>query len=484
MYDPLPSLDALAEIDSPAKIAHCPRCNVSIIPKVRQLEDQQNWNIVECPLCLLQRKVSGSLVSLAGHLGKSVALNMATEMLAMKKADVEKEIKRGKWYCSRWELWSPREAECLEENVERIKWIKMLHEERNPPLLSQYQADADAFLQLAKNAQLLYQTQQELSEWEKETGAKLTPEGQAQLRKLLAKVRAAGVAAVQMEASPIACRLVKLEEQLCGVITKSWWEFWFSIQPKLKKIVPDDWQVAEKPANGVLVATASAGAAEDSHERIRTVTDVELKSVAPQIMAFRSPDKEVAWFITNDGQKVAKIVIDKIERTYLGYVWTASGGGFTDATKMMLGQPYQIKDIQQVEKMVRDKLCDGLSTQAANTINAVETAKTAVDEKPLAPEVLQWLRDLRSSSHETQFAALSEIGKRSSLRLDDRVTISVAEALANMTWQNQTSAIKFVLPNDPKLLGYLEQLAKRYADKPHHVVYMDATNKIKSIKAK
>lgn len=118
------------------------------------------------------------------------------------------------------------------------------------------------------------------------------------------------------------------------------------------------------------------------------------------------------------------------------------------------------------------------SKHAAN-----EPAVTSPEEIPLAPEVIQLIRDLKSSSPDAQSTALSEIRKRF-LCHDDRVMIAVAEALGDLTWQNQTGAINFVLPNDPKLLGYLERVAKRYADKPNHVVYMDANRKIKAIKAK
>jgi len=77
--------------------------------------------------------------------------------------------------------------------------------------------------------------------------------------------------------------------------------------------------------------------------------------LAPELNAFGFPDREIDWYSTKRGEIIGKLVIDKIEQTWLGHVWIRDATG-KYPKREMVGEPYQIKNQTQARGLIEAEM--------------------------------------------------------------------------------------------------------------------------------
>ena len=101
---------------------------------------------------------------------------------------------------------------------------------------------------------------------------------------------------------------------------------------------------------------------------IRTIASEEFHQIAPNLTEFGFPDKEMDWYANPKGDVIGKLILDKIERTWLGYVWIRDNAGtFAKGKKdqyghdALAGQPYQVEMESEARQLLTEKMEELLS---------------------------------------------------------------------------------------------------------------------------
>lgn len=92
---------------------------------------------------------------------------------------------------------------------------------------------------------------------------------------------------------------------------------------------------------------------------VSEITEQEFYSIGPKVTRLSFPDKEMKWFKAENGNIIAKLVLDRIEKTWVGHVWIRIDSGEHHVGTWgyaMAGELYTMYSDTEVEKIIHQTI--------------------------------------------------------------------------------------------------------------------------------
>lgn len=130
---------------------------------------------------------------------------------------------------------------------------------------------------------------------------------------------------------------------------------------------------------------------------IRQITKEAFYKLAPNIRELGHPDREVDWYASDEEDVIAKLVLDRIEKTWLGFIWVRDEEGAFGTGKMgyganvLAGKPYEVKAEAHARELILTEMGKLLKTEKPRQPTLAET-------KPNTPETSKHMCSVCSKS--------------------------------------------------------------------------------------
>ena len=99
------------------------------------------------------------------------------------------------------------------------------------------------------------------------------------------------------------------------------------------------------------------------NQKIRPISSEEFCRLAPNLTEFGFPDKEMDWYASPQGEVIGKLILDRIEKTWLGFIWIRDTTGAYAEGKQgqyghdaLAGEPYQVKLEFEARQLLTTKM--------------------------------------------------------------------------------------------------------------------------------